>query len=125
MYPDDPPKVPHDVDPTGAYVTSIDLPRSREKRRTLLRFEGVTSGYPVWVNGDYAGYDQAATPRAEFDISERLHHTPTGERPRCTAKRNDTGGEWRGPPVTRPGSPRHPPLGAALRAGRGRSAALR
>ncbi|MGW3565924.1 glycoside hydrolase family 2 TIM barrel-domain containing protein [Streptomyces sp. NPDC000941] len=73
MYPDDPPKVPHDVNPTGAYVKTFELPKSWEKRRTFLRFEGVTSGYLVWVNGSYAGYDQGGYTPAEFDISERLH----------------------------------------------------
>ncbi|WPB89162.1 glycoside hydrolase family 2 protein [Streptomyces malaysiensis] len=73
MYPDDPPKVPHDVNPTGAYVKTFELPESWEKRRTFLRFEGVTSGYLVWVNGSYAGYDQGGYTPAEFDISDRLH----------------------------------------------------
>ncbi|MDW6057616.1 hypothetical protein SAZ11_05570 [Streptomyces sp. FXJ1.4098] len=73
MYPDDPPKVPHDVNPTGAHVKTFELPKSWEKRRTFLRFEGVTSGCLVWVNGSYAGYDQGGYTPAEFDISERLH----------------------------------------------------
>ncbi|WP_063736246.1 glycoside hydrolase family 2 [Streptomyces sp. RTd22] len=73
MYPDDPPKVPHDVNPTGAYVRTFELPKSWEKRETFLRFEGVTSGYLVWVNGRYAGYDQGGYTPAEFDISEYLH----------------------------------------------------
>ncbi len=73
MYPDDPPKVPHDVNPTGAYVKTFELPKSWEERRTVLRFEGVTSGYLVWVNGSYAGYDQGGYTPAEFDISDRLH----------------------------------------------------
>ncbi|WP_327321539.1 NPCBM/NEW2 domain-containing protein [Streptomyces sp. NBC_01210] len=72
MYPDDPPKVPHDVNPTGAYVRNFELPGSWQKRRTFLRFEGVTSGYLVWVNGGYAGYDQGGYTPAEFDISEHL-----------------------------------------------------
>ncbi|MGP3984878.1 glycoside hydrolase family 2 TIM barrel-domain containing protein [Streptomyces sp. KR80] len=73
MYPDDPPKVPHDVNPTGAYVRTFELPESWQKRETFLRFEGVTSGYLVWVNGAYVGYDQGGYTPAEFDISEHLH----------------------------------------------------
>ncbi|WP_238431509.1 glycoside hydrolase family 2 TIM barrel-domain containing protein [Streptomyces cavernae] len=73
MYPDDPPKVPRDVNPTGAYVRTFELPRSWQERETFLRFEGVTSGYLVWVNGSYVGYDQGGYTPAEFDISEKLH----------------------------------------------------
>ncbi len=72
MYPDDPPKVPHDVNPTGAYVRTFELPDSWQQRRTFARFEGVTSGYLIWVNGAYAGYDQGGYTPAEFDISEHL-----------------------------------------------------
>jgi beta-galactosidase len=72
IYPDDPPRVPHDVNPTGAYVRGFDVPRSWDGRRTFLRFEAVTSGYFVWVNGRYLGYDQGGYTPAEFDVTEAL-----------------------------------------------------
>ncbi|MBL7253568.1 glycoside hydrolase family 2 TIM barrel-domain containing protein [Paractinoplanes lichenicola] len=70
--PDDPPRVPRDVNPTGAYVKTFDLPASWDGGRVFLRFEGVTSNYLVWVNGGYTGYDQGGYTPAEFDITERL-----------------------------------------------------
>ena len=73
MWPDDPPKVPHDVNPTGAYVRTFDLPRDWKDRRTFVRFEGVTSGYFLWVNGKYVGYDQGGYSPAEFDLTDKLH----------------------------------------------------
>ncbi|MEU6439598.1 glycoside hydrolase family 2 TIM barrel-domain containing protein [Streptomyces sp. NPDC047046] len=73
MYPDDPPKVPHDVNPTGAYVRTFDLPENWKDRETFLRFEGVTSGNLTWVNGRYVGYDQGGYTPAEYDISRYLH----------------------------------------------------
>ncbi|MGH3881523.1 MAG: glycoside hydrolase family 2 TIM barrel-domain containing protein [Actinophytocola sp.] len=72
MWPDDPPHAPKDVNPTGAYVREFDVPANWRDRSTFLRFEGVTSGYFVWVNGTYAGYDQGGYTPAEFDISEQL-----------------------------------------------------
>ncbi|WP_285747735.1 glycoside hydrolase family 2 TIM barrel-domain containing protein [Lentzea sp. NBRC 105346] len=72
MYPDDPPRVPRDVNPTGAYLKTFDVPEDWQTRRTVLRFEGVTSGYFVWVNGNYAGYDQGGYTPAEFDITKHL-----------------------------------------------------
>lgn len=72
MYPDAPPRVPRDVNPTGAYVKTFDLPADWADRRTFLRFDGVSSGYFIWVNGQYAGYDQGGYTAAEFDVTAHL-----------------------------------------------------
>jgi beta-galactosidase len=72
MRPDDPPRVPRDVNPTGAYARDFDVPADWTRRETFLRFEGVTSGYFVWVNGHYIGYDQGGYTPAEFDVSPAL-----------------------------------------------------
>ncbi|GLZ36362.1 beta-galactosidase [Lentzea sp. NBRC 105346] len=71
VWPDDPPHVPRDVNPTAAYVRSFDIPE-RWDERTFLRFEGVTAGYFVWVNGHYVGFDQGGYTPAEFDITDKL-----------------------------------------------------
>jgi beta-galactosidase len=76
VWPDAPPKVPRDVNPTGAYLKTFDVPRAEGGRRQLLRFEGVTSGYFVWVNGKYAGYDQGGYSPAEFDITDLANSGP-------------------------------------------------
>ncbi|WP_222720838.1 glycoside hydrolase family 2 TIM barrel-domain containing protein, partial [Actinomadura sp. HBU206391] len=73
VWPDDPPRAPRDINPTGAYVRSFDVPASWDRRRTFLRFEGVTSGYFVWVNGEYVGYDQGGYTPAEFDVTDHVH----------------------------------------------------
>jgi beta-galactosidase len=72
IQPDDPPRVPRDVNPTGAYTRDIEVPADWTRRATFLRFEGVTSGYFVWVNGRYIGYDQGGYTPAEFDVSPAL-----------------------------------------------------
>ncbi|WP_026361035.1 glycoside hydrolase family 2 TIM barrel-domain containing protein [Amycolatopsis nigrescens] len=73
MVPDDPPRAPRDVNPTGAYARDFELPADWQPRSTFLRFEGVTSGFFVWVNGQYIGYDQGGYVPAEFDLSPALH----------------------------------------------------
>jgi beta-galactosidase len=73
IQPDDPPHVPREINPTAAYTKDFDLPADWAGRETFLRFEGVTSGYFVWVNGRYIGYDQGGYTPAEFDISAGLH----------------------------------------------------
>ncbi|MFD0857165.1 glycoside hydrolase family 2 TIM barrel-domain containing protein, partial [Actinomadura adrarensis] len=70
VWPDDPPRTPRDINPTGAYVKRLDVPAEWDGRRTFLRFEGVTSAYFVWVNGRYAGYDQGGYTPAEFDVTD-------------------------------------------------------
>ena len=72
IQPDDPPRVPRDVNPTAAYTRDFTVPADWTRRATFLRFEGVTSGYFVWVNGRYIGYDQGGYTPAEFDISAAL-----------------------------------------------------
>ncbi|WP_067458128.1 glycoside hydrolase family 2 TIM barrel-domain containing protein [Actinomadura macra] len=73
VVPDDPPKTPRDINPTGAYVRKLHIPADWDGRRTFLRFEGVTSAYLVWVNGRYAGYDQGGYTPAEFDVGDLVH----------------------------------------------------
>ncbi|GLY06888.1 glycoside hydrolase family 2 TIM barrel-domain containing protein [Actinoplanes sp. NBRC 101535] len=70
VWPDDPPNIPRDVNPTGAYVKTFDVPRNWDGGRIFLRFEGVTSGWFLWVNGEYAGYDQGGYTPAEFDVTD-------------------------------------------------------
>ncbi|GAA4106031.1 glycoside hydrolase family 2 TIM barrel-domain containing protein [Actinomadura miaoliensis] len=72
MVPDDPPRTPKDVNPTGAYVKRFDVPSSWDGRRVFLRFEGVTSAYLLWVNGRYVGYDQGGYTPAEFDVTDHV-----------------------------------------------------
>ncbi|TWP54398.1 glycoside hydrolase family 2 [Lentzea tibetensis] len=72
IWPDNPPNVPRDINPTAAYVRSFEVPQQWDGRRTFLRFEGVTAGYFVWVNGRYAGFDQGGYTPAEFDVTNLL-----------------------------------------------------
>jgi beta-galactosidase/beta-glucuronidase len=53
------------------------VPADWARRATFLRFEGVTSGYHVWVNGQYIGYDQGGYSPAECRC--------TGGPPACTS----------------------------------------
>lgn len=93
VWPDTPPKVPRDVNPTGAYVRQIDVPANWSGRRVFLRFEGVTSGYFVWVNGAYVGYDQGGYTPAEFEVTAALR--PGANRVAVQVHRWGRGRTWR------------------------------
>ena len=66
----DPPKVPHDWNPTGLYRRTFNIPEDWRGRQIFLVFEGVDSAFYVWVNGEPVGYSQDSRLPAEFNITE-------------------------------------------------------
>lgn len=72
-FPKDPPHIPHDYNPVGAYVRTFHLPASWTGKRIVLHFGGVNSAFYVWVNGERVGYSQGSKTPAEFDISAFTH----------------------------------------------------
>ncbi len=69
----DPPRVPHDENPTGLYRTAFSVPRNWSGQRLFLHFGGVQSAYYVWVNGRKVGYREDAFTPGEFDVSDCVH----------------------------------------------------
>lgn len=65
-FPINPPYVPS-MNPTGLYRTTFNV--SSVERKTIIRFEGVSSAYDFWVNGNHAGYAKVSHLASEFDIS--------------------------------------------------------
>lgn len=61
--------VPHDDNPTGCYRTVFEVPDEWQGRRVFVRFEGVDSGFHLWVNGELVGYSQGSRLPAEFDLT--------------------------------------------------------
>lgn len=70
--PYDPPHVPDDT-PMGFYKRTFVLPRDFEGRRTVLRFDGVSSCYYAFVNGEYVGFAKTPHLCSEFDVSRFVH----------------------------------------------------
>ena len=58
--------------PVGLYTTTFRRPWRWYFRRTILRFEGVSSAFEVRVNGKFAGYSEDSRLPAEFDVSPYL-----------------------------------------------------
>ena len=68
--PFDPPYVPDDI-PVGVYRRSYNyIPDGLDR---ILTFEGVDSCLYLYVNGEFAGYNQVSHNTAEFDITPYLH----------------------------------------------------
>ncbi len=56
--------------PVGSYRRDFDLPADWDEKNIFIHFDGVYSGFYIWVNGKKVGYSQGANNVAEFDITE-------------------------------------------------------
>lgn len=65
-----PPGIPMDLNPTGAYRTSFNVPSAWKDEQVFLRFEKVASASFVWVNGRQVGYNEGAQEPSEYNITE-------------------------------------------------------
>lgn len=67
-FPIDPPNIPS-KNPTGCYRRDFSIPKSWGGKNIILRFEGVDSGFHLWVNGEFIGYSQGSRMPSEFDVT--------------------------------------------------------
>lgn len=58
--------------PTGSYVTFIDVTKDMLDKNLILHFGGVKSAMYVWINGKKVGYSQNSMSPAEFDVTDYL-----------------------------------------------------
>lgn len=66
----DPPRVPHDYDPTGLYRTTFTIPENWKGNQVFLHFDGIQSNGTVYVNGKKVGYSEDAMTPAEYNITK-------------------------------------------------------
>ena len=71
-FPKNPPRVPDDGNYVIDYRTTFSVPAAFAGRRTVLRFDGVSSAFEVAVNGRFAGYAEDSRLPSEFDITDLL-----------------------------------------------------
>ena len=69
-FPANPPYIPHDLNPTGAYRRDFTIPSSWKGQQIFLRFEKVASASFVWVNGQQVGYNEGAQEPSEYNITK-------------------------------------------------------
>ncbi|MDR0505747.1 MAG: DUF4981 domain-containing protein [Dysgonamonadaceae bacterium] len=59
--------------PVGSYRHSFAMPDEWNEKEIFLHFNGVYSGFYVWINGQKAGYSEGANLDAEFNITKYVH----------------------------------------------------
>ncbi|MFI3322464.1 MAG: glycoside hydrolase family 2 TIM barrel-domain containing protein [Rikenellaceae bacterium] len=67
-----PPYVPMDYNPVGAYVREFNMPKNWNGLDIFLDFEGVESAFYVWVNGEFVGYSEDSRLPAHFNVTDKL-----------------------------------------------------
>jgi beta-galactosidase len=65
-----PPLIPHDLNYVGSYRHHFQVPEGWKGRRVRVSFEGVASGFYLWVNGRKVGYSEDSRDSAEFDVTD-------------------------------------------------------
>lgn len=71
-FPTNPPFVPQDYNPVGAYVREFSMPAGWDGMDVFIDFEGVESAFYCWINGELAGYSEDSRLPAHFNISKLL-----------------------------------------------------
>ncbi len=68
-----PGEIPEVFNPTGSYIRYFELPKDWNKDDAVcISFQGVESGYALWVNGEYVGYSEDSFTPSDFDITKYL-----------------------------------------------------
>ena len=70
--PINPPYIPKDYNGVGSYQRSFTVPTNWKDMTITLHFGGVSSGFQVWLNGEFLGYGEDSCLPSEFDITPYL-----------------------------------------------------
>lgn len=67
-----PGEIPTEFNPVASYVKYFTLPEHMRGERVCISFQGVESGFAVWLNGEYVGYSENSFDPAEFELTPYL-----------------------------------------------------
>ncbi|MFZ0597123.1 MAG: glycoside hydrolase family 2 TIM barrel-domain containing protein, partial [Flavobacterium sp.] len=70
--PINPPFIPKDYNGVGSYQRSFTVPENWKDMTVTLHFGAVSSGFQVWLNGEFLGYGEDSFLPSEFDITPYL-----------------------------------------------------
>ena len=58
--------------PVGSYIRTFTIPENWDGRETFIHFDGVSSAFYIWINGQKVGYSQGSRTPAEFNLTNYL-----------------------------------------------------
>ena len=62
-------EVPKEFNPVGSYVRRFRISPSWEGRPVRVSFQGVESGFALWLNGSFVGYAEDSFTPSDFDLT--------------------------------------------------------
>lgn len=65
-------EIPTEFNPTASYVKYFTLPEGFVKEGLYISFQGVESGFALWLNGHYVGYSEDTFMPSEFELTPYL-----------------------------------------------------
>ncbi len=65
----EPGEIPTIENPVGNYVKYFTLPDFMKNGPVYISFQGVESGFALWLNGKYVGYSEDSFTPSEFDLT--------------------------------------------------------
>ncbi len=68
-----PGEIPTEFNPTASYVKYFSVPARWKGQRVCISFQGVESGFALWLNGHYVGYSENSFDPAEFELTPYLN----------------------------------------------------
>ncbi|WP_235841591.1 glycoside hydrolase family 2 TIM barrel-domain containing protein [Confluentibacter sediminis] len=59
-----------ETNPVGSYKRTFTIPDNWKEKEIFVHFDGVYSGFYIWINGEKVGYSQGANNVSEFNITK-------------------------------------------------------
>ena len=87
-----PGQIPERFNPVASYVRYFTLPDSMLGQPVYISFQGVESGFALWLNGQYIGYSEDSFTPADFDLTPAIR--PGSENKLAVMVFRFTAGSW-------------------------------
>ena len=68
----DSPNIDKSDTPVGSYKRDFTIPKEWKDKEIFLNFDGVSSAFYVWINGEKVGYSEDSKTTSEFNITKYL-----------------------------------------------------
>ncbi len=87
-----PGEIPMEFNPVASYVKYFEVPESMQDMPVYISFQGVESGFALWLNGEYVGYSEDSFTPSEFDLTPYINYN--GENKLAAQVFKWTAGSW-------------------------------
>lgn len=67
-----PGEVPEIFNPVASYVKYFTIPENMKNKRVCISFQGVESGFALWLNGHYVGYSEDTFEPSDFELTDYI-----------------------------------------------------